>query len=60
MVEEVQVIVNSVDAALGRGSAQVRMQTRSGGNQFHGAAFYTNNNSALNAQSWFSKSGRRE
>ena len=53
LVEEVQVVVNSVDASVGRGSGQVRMQTRSGTNEFHGAVFYTNNNSALNAQSWF-------
>jgi hypothetical protein len=53
LVEEVQVMVNTVDAAVGRGSGQVRMQTRSGGNQFHGALFYTNNNSALNSNNWF-------
>jgi hypothetical protein len=53
LVEEVQVVVNSVDSSVGRGSGQVRMQTRSGTNQFHGAAFYTNNNSALNTQGWF-------
>src|SRR5215510_6464940 len=53
MVEEVQVIANSVDAAMGRGSAQVRMQTRSGTNDFHGALFYSNNNGALSAQGWF-------
>src|SRR5262249_10526046 len=53
LVEEVQVIANNVDAALGRGSAQVRMQTRSGTNDFHGALFYSNKNSALNTQGWF-------
>jgi len=53
MVEEVQVITNNVDPALGRGSIQVRMQTRSGTNEFHGAVFYSNNDSKLNAQPWF-------
>jgi hypothetical protein len=53
LVEEVQVIVNSIDAAAGRGSGQVKMQTRSGGNDFHGALFYTNRNSALASQGWF-------
>src|SRR5262245_16480798 len=53
LVEEVQVIVNSVDAAAGRGSGQVKMQTRSGGNDFHGALFYSNRNSALASQGWF-------
>ncbi len=53
LVEEVQIMVNSIDAAVGRGSGQVRIQTRSGANDFHGALFYANNNSALGAQTWF-------
>src|SRR5215471_6697723 len=53
LVEEVQVNVTSVDAAVGRGSGQVRLQTRSGTNQFHGALFYSNENSKLAANNWF-------
>ena len=53
LVEEVQVSVNTVDAALGRGAAQVQTRTRAGGNEFHGALFYTNNNSKLNANTFF-------
>jgi len=53
MVEEVQVIANNLDAAAGRGSAQVKLQTRAGTNEFHGALFYTNNNSALNSLGFF-------
>jgi hypothetical protein len=53
MVEEVKISVTSVDASLGRGNAQVQMRTRAGGNAFHGALFYTNNNSAMNAMDWF-------
>jgi hypothetical protein len=53
MVEEVRVSTNSIDPALGRGSAQVQMLTRSGGNEFHGAVFYTNANSALTAKTYF-------
>jgi len=53
LVEQVKVSVTSVDAAVGRGSAQVAMQTRAGTNAYHGALFYTNNNSALNTQEWF-------
>jgi hypothetical protein len=53
LVEEVQITTNTVDSEVGRGSGQVRLQTRSGTNQFHGAAFYTNNNSALNTQTFF-------
>src|ERR1041385_8316892 len=53
LVEEVQVNVTSVDASMGRGSGQVRLQTRSGGNELHGALFYTNQNSKLAANNWF-------
>src|SRR5215469_11765475 len=53
MIEEVKVTANNIDPTLGRGSAQVQMRTRAGTNEFHGAGFYTNNNSALNAQSYF-------
>ncbi len=53
LVEEVQVNVTSVDAAMGRGSGQVRLQTRSGTNQFHGALFHSNQNSSLAANNWF-------
>ncbi len=53
MVEEVRVSTNSIDPALGRGSAQVQMRTRAGGNEFHGAVFYTNNNSAFNSLGYF-------
>jgi hypothetical protein len=53
MVEEVRVNTNSVDATLGRGIAQVQMRTRGGSNEFHGALFYTNNNSKFNTQSYF-------
>ena len=53
LVEEVQINVTTVDASMGRGSGQVRMQTRSGGNDYHGALFYTNFNSALSSQGWF-------
>src|SRR5262245_24931479 len=53
LVEEVQVNVTSVDAAVGRGSGQVRLQTRSGTNELHGALFYSNQNSKLAANNWF-------
>ncbi len=53
LVEEVQISVGTVDAAAGRGSSQVRLQTRSGTNEYHGALFWGSNNSALNANNWF-------
>jgi len=53
MVEEVRVSTNSIDPALGRGSAQVQMLTRSGGNEYHGALFYTNANSVFTSKTYF-------
>ncbi len=53
LVEEVQVIANNLDAASGRGSAQVKLQTRAGTNEYHGALFYSNNNSALSSLGFF-------
>ena len=52
LVEEVRVIVAPADAELGRGSGQVQMATRAGTNQFRGSVFWTNRNSALDANSW--------
>ncbi|MBI2150508.1 MAG: TonB-dependent receptor, partial [Acidobacteria bacterium] len=52
LVEEVRVIVAPIDAETGRGSGQVQMATRSGTNEFHGALFHQNRNSALAANTW--------
>lgn len=54
LVEEVRVIVAPADAESGRGVGQVQMVTRSGTNQFRGSVFWSNRNSALNANSFFS------
>jgi len=53
LVEEVQVLVASIDASTGRGTGQVKLQTRSGTNEYHGALFYSNLNSGLSARNWF-------
>jgi hypothetical protein len=53
LVEEVQVLVASIDAATGRGTGQVKLQTRSGTNNFHGALFYSDFNSGLSSRNWF-------
>src|SRR5215470_9889965 len=53
LVEEVKVVVAPVDAQTSRGSGQVSMVTRSGTNQVHGAVFWANHNSALDASNWF-------
>src|SRR5439155_13247051 len=51
MIAEMQVVVAPVDVE-GRGAAQIQMRTRSGTNQFRGAATWNIRNSALNANSW--------
>src|SRR5437588_1200855 len=53
MVEEVKVIVAPIDAETSRGSGQVSMVTRSGTNSFRGSAYWSNHNSALDANDWF-------
>jgi hypothetical protein len=53
MVEEVRISTNSIDPAAGRGIGQVQLRTRAGTNEFHGAVFYGNNNSALSSNNWF-------
>jgi hypothetical protein len=54
MVEEMRISTNQIEPSLGRGVAQVQMRTRSGTNEFHGAGFWTNNNSTFNANNYFS------
>lgn len=53
LIEEVRVSTNQIDPSLGRGAAQVELRTRAGGNEYHGAVFWTNNNSAFNANNYF-------
>src|SRR5215475_8551350 len=38
LVGEVRLILSPIDAELGRGNSQIQIQTRSGTNEFHGAA----------------------
>jgi len=52
-IEEFRVITSPADAELGRGSGQIQMVTRSGGNQFHGSLFNFHRNTPLNANTWF-------
>ena len=59
LVEEVQISIGTVDSTAGRGSAQVALQTRSGTNEYHGALFYSSNNSAFNANNWFDNAAGR-
>lgn len=52
-VEEVQVLTTNYQAEYGRASGGVlRVVTKSGTQDFHGKAFWTHQNSALNANTW--------
>ena len=53
LVGEIRVVTSPADAELGRGSGQVQIVTRSGGNEFHGSLFESHRNTALNANSFF-------
>jgi hypothetical protein len=52
LVGEVRLILSPIDAELGRGNSQIQIQTRSGTNQYRGAAAWTIINNALNANTW--------
>jgi hypothetical protein len=52
LVGEIRLIVAPVDAELGRGNGAVQISTRSGTNQYHGAATWNIQNTGLNPNSW--------
>lgn len=53
-VQEVKLLSSLYDASLGRsGGGNVQVVTRSGGNQFHGSAYYYIQNEAFNANDFF-------
>ena len=52
-VSQVTVAASNADSSAGGGSSQVNFVTPSGGNQLHGAAYWSNRNSALAANSFF-------
>jgi hypothetical protein len=56
MVAEMKLVTTPVDAELGRGNAQIQIQTRSGTNAFRGSGVWNVQNSALNANSWANNS----
>jgi hypothetical protein len=51
--EEFRVVTSPADAEYGRGSGQVQMVTRAGGNKFVGSAFWEVRNAVFNANNWF-------
>jgi hypothetical protein len=58
LIGEVRVILSPVDAEFGRGNGQVQVLTRSGTNQFKGAAVWNIRNTALSANSWLNNSNK--
>jgi hypothetical protein len=52
LVGEFQMVLAPVDAEVGRGNAQIRVVTKSGGNQFHGSAVWNVQNSSLDPNTW--------
>jgi outer membrane receptor protein involved in Fe transport len=57
-IAEAAVVQNGYSAQYGRAAGVIiDWTTKSGGNQFHGAADYFYNGSALNANDWFIKQG---
>jgi hypothetical protein len=53
-VQEFKLITNNFDAEYGRNSgSQVQIITKSGGNQFHGSAYWFHQNAAFNARDFF-------
>lgn len=52
-VAEVTVSTSNTNAAAGGGASQVSFVSRSGTNEFHGAAMYYNRNNAAAAGDWF-------
>ena len=52
LVGEVRLILTPVDAELGRGNAQVQIQTRSGTNRYTGSAAWYVRNTALDPNTW--------
>ena len=52
-VEEFRIITSPTDVELGRGSGQIQVITRSGGNVFHGSLFAEHRNTVFNANNFF-------
>jgi hypothetical protein len=52
-VVEFTIITSNANATVGGGVSQVIMVTPSGGNEFHGNAYWYNRNSKFSANSWF-------
>jgi hypothetical protein len=52
LVGEVRMLLAPVDAEAGRGNGQVQVQTKAGGNAYHGAVAFNGQNSFLDPNTW--------
>ena len=52
-IAEITVSTSNAGTAIGGGASQMVLSTKSGSNQFHGAVYWYNRNSALSANDWF-------
>ena len=52
-IAEITVSTSNAGTAIGGGASQMVLSTKSGSNQFHGAVYWFNRNSALSANDWF-------
>jgi hypothetical protein len=52
MVGEMRIVTALADAEMGRGVAQVQVQTRSGSNEYHGSLVWNIQNNALDSNRW--------
>lgn len=52
LVGEVRMVLAPVDAESGRGNGQVQIQTKSGGNEYHGSIVYNAQNTFLDPNTW--------
>src|SRR5262249_45752384 len=53
IIDEVRVVTSPADAEFGRGSGQVLLTMKSGGNAFHGSLFESHRDTVLNDNTWF-------
>jgi hypothetical protein len=58
-VEEFRVVTSAADAEYGRGSGQVQMVTRAGGNKFNGSVYWEVRNGDFNANTFFNNAAGR-
>ncbi len=52
-ISEMTVAVGNAASTIGGGAAQIVLSTRSGSNEYHGAAYWYNRNNKFSANDWF-------